>query len=266
MLRSEFSTIAGQHNNFNYMLKFLKNAAKNGKLAHGYLFYNGTNDEMKNTAFEFANFLKTDKFDILYVAPIEKKTEIGIDQIKEIKKHLSLSPYNSFYKFVIIDKAETMNSEASNALLKTLEEPLGNTILILITFSPDSLFKTIISRVQEIRFKSISLNNIAQDFINEDYVNILKKPLNDIFKYIEKITKSEDKDINEIFAILNSWLFWFREKLVQPTADHPQGENSNTKQLLNIIQEIQKTKDLISNTNVNQRLALENLILCINNY
>jgi len=240
------------------MLEFLKNAVKNGKLAHGYLFYNGTSQEMKNTAFEFANFLKTDKFDIFYVAPIEGKMEIGIDQIKEIKKHLSLSPYNSFYKFVIIDKAETMNSEASNSLLKTLEEPLGNAILILISPSPDLLFKTIISRVQEIKFKSTSLNNIAKNFIDENHINILKKPLNDIFKYIEKITKSENKDINEIFAILNSWLFWFRDKLIN--------EEDKIKINLNIIKEIQKTKDLISNTNVNQRLALENLVLCINNY
>ena len=154
-----------------------------------------------------------------------------------------------------------MNSEASNALLKTLEEPLGNAILILITSNPNLLPKTILSRLQEIRFKSISLNKIAKDFINEEHVNILKKPLNDIFKYIEKITKEnkENKENNsEIFLILNSWLFWFREKLIS--------EENKTKENLNIIKEIQKTKDLISGTNVNQRLALENLILCINNY
>ena len=82
--------------------------------------------------------------------------------------------------------------------------------------------------------------------------------MNDIFKYIEKITKSEDKNINEVFTILNSWLFWFREKLAN--------EEDKVKENLKIIKEIQKTKDLISNTNVNKRLALENLVLCINNY
>jgi len=243
------------------MLEFLKNAAKNGKLAHAYLFYNGTNEEMKNTAFEFADFLKTDKFDILYIAPKEGKKEISIDQIKEIKKDLSLSPYNSSYKFAIIDQAETMNIEASNALLKTLEEPIGNAILILITSNPDLLPKTILSRLQEIRFKSVSLNKFAKDFINQEHINILEKPLNDIFKYIEKVTKEnkEGKENNsEIFPILNSWLFWFREKLIS--------EENKTKENLNIIKEIQKTKNLISGTNVSQRLALENLILCINNY
>ncbi len=240
------------------MLEFLKNAAKNGKLAHAYLFYNGANQEMKNTAFEFAEFLKTDKFDILYIVPKEGKKETSIDQIKDIKKYLSLSPRNSFYKFVIIDNAETMNNEASNALLKTLEEPLGNTILILITSNLNLLSKTILSRLQEIRFDAKSLNKVAKDFIIEEYINILNKPLNDIFKYIEKTTKSESKNLDEIFSLLNSWLFWFREKLIH--------EEDKIKENLNIIKEIQKTKDLISGTNVNQRLALENLILCINNY
>lgn len=236
------------------MLELLKNAAKSGKLAHGYLFYGGFRDEMVKTAFDFAEYLKTDKFDILRLGVNENKKEISIDQIRDIKKHFNLSTYNSFYKFVVIDGAEFMTQEASDALLKTLEEPMGNAILILIASAPDLLPKTILSRLQEIRFKSVSLNKISKDFIIEEHINILKKPLNDIFKYIEKMTK----DGTDVSAILNSWLFWFREKLIQ--------EEGNAKSNLDIIMEIQKTKDLISNTNVNQRLALENLILCINNY
>jgi len=242
------------------MLEFLKNAAKAGKLAHGYLFYGGTAEEMKNTAFGIAEYLKTDSFDILYIVPDEGKKEISINQIRKIKKHLILSPYNSFYKFAIIDNAETMTQEASDALLKTLEEPMGNTILILITATPDLLPKTILSRLQEIRFKSTSLNKLAKGFINEEHVNILKKPLNDIFKYIEKITKEnkENKDNKEIFSVLDSWLFWFRDKLIS--------EERDAQKNLNIIKEIQKARDLISGTNANQRLVMENLVLCINNY
>jgi len=238
------------------MLEFLKNAAKNGKLAHGYLFYGGTSEEMKNTAIGLADFLKTDQFDILYIVPEQGKKEISINQIRAIKNHLSLSPYNSFYKFAIIDRAETMTQEASDALLKTLEEPQGNTILILITQTPDLLPKTILSRSQEIRFKQVSLNRTAKDFINEEHVNILEKPLNDIFKYIEKITKQDDN--SEIFAILDSWLFWFRGKLIS--------EEEDVSRLLDILREIQKSKEMISGSNVNQRLVLENLILCINKY
>lgn len=243
------------------MLEFLKNAAETNNLAHGYLFYSGLAEEMKKTAFDLATYLNTDQFDIMYIAPRENKTEISIDQIRELKKHLSLSPYNSSYKFAIIDQAETMSQEASDALLKTLEEPQGNTILILIAQMPDLLPKTVLSRLQEIRFKLTPLNKTTKDFINEEHINLLKKPLNDIYKYIEKITKDnkENKSNNaEIFTILNSWLFWFRGKLIN--------SEDSTKEALKALKEIQKTKDLISNTNVNQRLALENLILCINNY
>ena len=251
------------------MLEFLKNAAKIGKLAHGYLFYGGTFEEMKNAAIGLADFLKTSPFDILYIVPLEDKKEISIDQIRKARKHLSLSPYNSFYKFAIIDGAEAMNSEAANALLKTLEEPQGNTILILIASKPDLLPKTIISRLQEIRFKPLPLSKISDNFINQEHVNILNKPLNEIFNYIEKISKvslaesrRENKNSGEILSLLDSWLFWFRKKMI-----HPLPKASDDKQkTLEIIQEIQKSKNMISGSNVNQRLVLENLVLCINNY
>jgi len=238
------------------MLELLKNAAKIGKLAHGYLFYGGTFEEMKNTAIGLADFLKTDPFDVLYIVPLEDKKEISIDQIRKARKHLSLSPYNSVYKFAIIDGAEAMNSEAANALLKTLEEPQGNTILILTASKPDLLPKTIISRLEQIRFKPLPLSKISDNFINQEHVNILNKPLNEIFNYIEKISRKENKNSGEILSLLDSWLFWFRKKM---------NEKKDAKSV-EILKEIQKTKDMISSSNVNQRLVLENLVLCINNY
>ena len=78
-------------------------------------------------------------------------------------------------------------------------------------------------------------------------VIILKQPLNDIFKFIEKIYKNE----TEILNLLDNWLFWFRERML------------NNSKYVKMVREIQKTKDLISATNVNKRLALENLALCI---
>jgi len=238
------------------------NAAKKGKLAHGYLFWGGDCQEMKNTAFALAEFLKISSFDVLYIIPKEGKSDISIEQIRKAKKHLSLSAYNSLYKFVIIDNAELMNSEAANALLKTLEEPQGNTILILITPKPELLPKTILSRLQEIRFKPISLNQIYKNFLNKDYINLLQKPLNDVFRAIEQISKASlaesRREETEIFPLLDCWLFFFRDLLINRSATNQQRDK-----FIKIIKEIQKTKDLISTTNINQRLALENLILSI---
>lgn len=236
------------------MKELFKKAIKTNQLAHGYLFWGpdpptgeAGNMSKKDTAFWLADFLKTSPFDVLYIVPEEGKKDISIEQIRRARKHLSLSSYNSSYKFAIIDKAETMNLDASNALLKTLEEPSGNTILILISSKPDFLPKTIISRLQEVRFKDIPLDKISKDIIQQEYIDILKKPLNDIFKYIETVSKNG----SEVMPLLDSWLFWFREKMKQDSKYAP------------ILKEIQKTKDLISTTNINKRLALENLVLNI---
>ena len=240
------------------ILSYFKKAIERGKLAHGYLFWGPEQKEMKEAAFWLTEYLKTNPFDILYITVEEKKEEISITQIREARKHLSLSAYNSTYKFAIIDKAELMNLHAANALLKTLEEPRGNTILILITQKPELLPKTILSRLQEIRFRPVSLNQIYKIFLNKDYINLLQKPLNDIFKTIEQITKEEE---TEIFPLLDCWLFFFRDSLINRPATNQQRDK-----FVKTIKEIQKTKDIISTTNVNQRLVLENLVLCIKSY
>lgn len=246
------------------ILDFFKRAIEKGKLAHGYLFWGGGLEEMKEAAFWLADFLKTSPFDVLYIIPKEDKKEIAINQIREARRHLSLSPYNSLYKFAIIDRAETMSDDAVHAILKTLEEPSGNTVLILITQKPELLPKTVVSRLQEIRFRPIPLNEISKDFINKDHIDLLNKPLNDVFKKIEQISKAilaeSKRDETEIFSLLDSWLFWFREKLIEAESRPMSGSPNN---LVKIIKEIQKTKDLISTTNINKRLALENLFLCI---
>jgi DNA polymerase III gamma/tau subunit len=236
------------------ILNFFKKAKENGRLSHGYLFWGQNFDEMRNTAFKLAEFLKTDPFDILYIVPLKTKQEISIDQIRDLKKHLSLSPYNSQYKFAIIDKAELLSRDAGDALLKTLEEPQGNTILIVIAPNPDLLPQTIVSRLEAIRFKGESLDKISDKIIQTEHIEILKKPLNDIFKYIERVSKDnkENKDNNsEIFSILDSWLLWFRGKMIEKQ-DFLLAEK---------IKNINSIKNLISSTNVNQRLALENLVL-----
>lgn len=236
-----------------HIFDFFKKAKESGNLAHGYLFWGPEDKEKMEVALWLGKILEIGDFDILRIATGEEKKEISINQIRAAKRHLNLSPFSGLYKLAIINEAEKMNSEAANALLKMLEEPHQNTILILITSEPESLPKTIVSRLQEIRFQPISLNGVAKQFIDKKYTDLLQKPLNDIFKEMEKISKGED----EIFPLLDSWMFWFREKMIEQTKTETKSRFSE------IIKEIKKTKNLISSTNVNQRLALENLVLCI---
>ncbi|WP_457621766.1 DNA polymerase III subunit [Persephonella sp.] len=99
---------------------------------------------------------------IKIVSP-ENEKEIKIDQIRDIINFLKLKTKNG--KVVIIEKAEKMNRESSNALLKTLEEPPENTLIILTTSNQNALLPTIVSRCQKIKFKPLR---------KEDILNILK--------------------------------------------------------------------------------------------
>jgi DNA polymerase-3 subunit delta' len=82
---------------------------------------------------------------------IPKATSIKINSIREIKRQAALSLYEQGRKVYIISNADEMNLQASNALLKTLEEPSPNTVLILTTSRRDQLLPTIVSRCQLIQ-------------------------------------------------------------------------------------------------------------------
>jgi DNA polymerase-3 subunit delta' len=230
-----------------HILNYLKRSIESNRVSHAYLFEGSGYLDKKTMALWFVKCLGCQGPDITEITVPEDKEEIGIEQIRELRRYLSLSSHSSPYKTAIIDEAERMTSEAANALLKTLEEPRGNAVLILITSIPSALPDTIVSRCEEIRFRAGSLDKISKDFIKKEYIDILEKPLNDIFKFIEKIYKNE----TEILNLLDNWLFWFRERML------------NNSKYVKMVREIQKTKNLISATNVNKRLALENLALCI---
>ncbi len=78
------------------------------------------------------------------------RTEIGIDQIREMQHSATLPPFEGRNKVFIIDGAEQLSSEAANCLLKTLEEPVSNVIFILLTTKERLLPATVVSRCQRL--------------------------------------------------------------------------------------------------------------------
>lgn len=84
------------------------------------------------------------------------KTMISVDQVRELRERLSYSSFLPSYKIAIIDDAHTMTIEAANALLKTLEEPRGRTVIILIASDARHIPETVRSRSQLIRFGLVS--------------------------------------------------------------------------------------------------------------
>ena len=92
-------------------------------------------------------------FDWYQAIGIEKKQgQIGVDEAQDIVKKLSLKPYEGGYKVMIIWMAETMNTPASNKLLKLVEEPPENTVLILVAEDDSKLMQTLRSRCQALHF------------------------------------------------------------------------------------------------------------------
>jgi DNA polymerase III subunit delta' len=90
--------------------------------------------------------------DFLLVQPEENSKTIKIEQIRAITEMVSNSSHQGGYQVVIINPADAMNITANNALLKTLEEPPGLVVLMLITDCPSSLPATILSRCQQLHF------------------------------------------------------------------------------------------------------------------
>ncbi len=82
-----------------------------------------------------------------------KKTQISVDQIRQLYDYLSLSTHQvAGYRIILISPAEALNLASANALLKMLEEPPANTLFILVASQPQRLLPTIISRCQVIDF------------------------------------------------------------------------------------------------------------------
>ncbi len=93
---------------------------------------------------------------------IEKKQgRIGVDEAVEINKALSLKAYEGGYKVMIIWAVDKMNTEASNKLLKLLEEPPAKTLFLLLTENEERIIDTIKSRCQVLHFQNLSENQIA---------------------------------------------------------------------------------------------------------
>ncbi|RYY75729.1 MAG: DNA polymerase III subunit delta' [Gammaproteobacteria bacterium] len=86
--------------------------------------------------------------DLIVVAPEEGAKGIKVDQIRSLIEDLGKTAQQGGYKVVVLEPAEAMNANAANALLKSLEEPAANTLLILVCHTPSAVLPTIRSRCQ----------------------------------------------------------------------------------------------------------------------
>ena len=97
---------------------------------------------------------------------VPEKNAIRVDAIRELIDALSMRPYEGGYHVAIIEQADRMNPSAQNALLKTLESPVGDVMFFLISDTPGALLPTVVSRCQEIRMRPLNVEDCARALVS----------------------------------------------------------------------------------------------------
>ncbi len=106
--------------------------------------------------------------DVHVYAPDAESRAVKIEDIRQLQKEINLKPYEAGKKIFIINDAHNMTAEASNCLLKTLEEPPQDALIILVTSKPELLFKTILSRCKIVKFYPLQRIRL-KEIINREY-------------------------------------------------------------------------------------------------
>jgi len=291
--------------------QFLKKSVEAEKISHAYLFFGPDRIGKKRVALEFIKLLNCQEIngpcqscrsckeiekksfaDLILIEP--EKKEISISQIRNLNWGLSLQSHSAAFKSALIDEAHLMNLEAQSALLKTLEEPKGRTVIILITAFPELLFPTIISRTERIRFLPVSQEEIknylkkqgVSEKKSEELISIsLGKPgeiieflsypqkleervqkIKDLKKMVDsplsvrfQYAKEESQNPKVLIETLDIWLRYFRGSLFSVPEQRPNKYSLlKIKKIINLIQDI---NFLLSKTEVNPKLALEMILL-----
>jgi DNA polymerase-3 subunit delta' len=162
-------------------VRFVRNILRERRIPNGLLFYGPGGVGKRLTAIELAKAINCEKQngeacdtclscrkvmngnhpDIAHLSPSEKTRLIRKDDIDEVNGLAALRPFESQWRIFIIQDADRMNPPAQNHFLKTLEEPPGRSLFILLTEFPRVLLPTIRSRCQQVRFRALRPDTVA---------------------------------------------------------------------------------------------------------
>jgi DNA polymerase III subunit gamma/tau len=260
--------------------EFLKNSAALGKLSHAYIFSGNDEVGQQRLALKLSQLLNCEARLIGGCADeaqkgepcqacasckgmrekthpdavwISETREIPISAIRGLRSHFSLSSWQSPFKVAVIEKAHLMNTEAQSALLKLLEEPRKNAILLLLCEYPDLLLDTIRSRAQEIRWYSFPATAKEDGKYAEELKRLKDSFLQERFDYAKKAAETSQDAI----YVLEGWMRAQRSFLLKSISD----VSENIAQEERVVKTIQEMLRVVSTTNVTPRLALEQVLL-----
>ena len=203
-------------------------------------------DKAKNYAFDFCLKNKIDKIDITL---IESEKAVGIAQVRDFQKRIFLKPFKSEQKAVILEAGNGLTLESQNALLKVLEEPPKNTIIMLLVESDESVLPTILSRCKIILLDKDNTQQKDLAECQKILLSLKKGGVGDKLRLAQDKSKTKEEALSFIEDLILA-----EENILQENPD---------KEFLNEIRLMQKTYTEIKSTNSNLRLAMENLVLKI---
>ncbi len=182
------------------------------------------------------------------------RTVIGIDDVKEVLHQVNLKPFEGSRSVVIFDGAESMSEEAANALLKTLEEPPDQVMILLLAHDEDALLPTVRSRCRRLLLRPVAKDLVVSKLVN-DYradpdqaenlgrisrgclgwavdalenqeileeretqlarlTEICRAGLRDRFSYANDLASTFSRDRESARQVLYLWLRWWRDLLL----------------------------------------------------
>lgn len=199
-----------------------------------------------------SNFLKEEEIHSLDVNLQTFEKAMGIQDVRSIQKSILLKPFRGKTKAVVIRIYENITTEAQNAMLKILEEPPANTLIIVSIAKKEFLLPTILSRCKIIDLQEKETLTANADV--EKFDNVLNAILNDNATTKLKIAQDIAKDTEDASIWLEKMIIFVRSKLA---------ENYSNSKYLELLRKLQQTYGNIKATNVSKRVALENLFLSI---
>jgi DNA polymerase III subunit gamma/tau len=227
-----FDTVVGQE----HIVRVIKNALKENKVSHAYLFSGPRGTGKTSIARILAKALNCENRSgynpcgkcricksvkegaTMDVIEIDAASNRGIDEIRDLREKIKFTPTESAYKIFIIDEVHMLTKEAFNALLKTLEEPPDHAFFVLATTELSKVPNTILSRCQRHDFRRIKLTDIINRLreiakeenikITDDGISLIAEAseggLRDALSILDQLASSDIKEIgsNEIIELI----------------------------------------------------------------